>query len=166
MTSHPFLVPNHLVDRLPPVSRDGSRSIDFRIGGRWDGVFVVNDQAECVGTRVQGRVEEVPLSFDASEIEDVRATSLHHRLLVSFPLDLWNTATTCVLVVSPILLILAYYVHSLFLLASVVLCVESIYVMSQAGGFIFIRPLLMIVAASQVIASALPLLRWFLDTIG
>ena len=85
MTAYPFALPETVLPQLPPPSRDGYRYTDVCVGGKWDGVLVVDGEGLCVGISMGGRIRQDPLPFAADRIEGIRRASLWNRSLTSVP---------------------------------------------------------------------------------
>lgn len=159
-TTYPFRWAEHLIVRLPPAGIDGILHIDVKTAGEWGGILVVDAEGNCIGVYVRRRVVEYPLPFEASEIEDVRAACWRHRLLAQIPFDPFTAALLTVFVVSPVLLLTAYFALPPLSVVSTVSCIGAIYVMYQAPGFPAIRLPTALAALTQAILGVLLLVRW------
>lgn len=160
MTKYPFRLADELIARLPPTAPDGLRYIDVKVGGAWDGILVVNSEGNCVGVHVRRRVEEFPLRFEVSQIEEVRPACLWNRLLAQVPFDLYAASLSTVFIGSPILLLLSNTLVPPLSAVAVVACLLSIYFMYQVSGFPFIRPLAAILGLTQAVVGTACFLRW------
>src|SRR5947209_7906794 len=129
MTHCPFRFPDELVQRLPPAAADGCHYVDVRVAGKWDGVLVINKAGLCIGVYLGRSLQECCLPFEANEIEDVRAASLHNRVLAALPFDLWVAALLTIWVFSPTALLLGHFVAPPLALLAVVGCAAAIHVM-------------------------------------
>jgi len=159
-TTYPFRLPDGLIARLPPPARDGWRYIDVKVRGAWDGILVVDPGGACVGIHVRRRVEEFPLPFEPSQIEDVRPASMRNRILAQLPFGLFEASLLTVFIVSPALLVLSRTVLPPLSGASAVACLLAIYGMYQEPGFIFIRPLASLLSLAQAIVGAVWFVSW------
>jgi len=159
-TTYPFRLSDNLVGRLPRPATDGLRYIDVKVRGAWDGILVVNSDGCCVGIHVRRRVEEFPLPFEPSQIEDVRAACMWNRVLAQLPFDLYDASLVTVLIVSPALLVLSRTLLPPLSGVSTVACLFAIYFMYQSPGFPFIRPLVAVAGLAQAIMGAAWFLRW------
>src|SRR4051794_38447887 len=108
MTTYPFALPTDLQQRLPSAASDGNRYIDVLVAGKWDGVLVIDSSGMCVGIYIRRHIEPYPLPFDAAAIQDIRPVSLWNRCLASLPLDLWDAAVLTIVIISPVVLVLAW----------------------------------------------------------
>jgi hypothetical protein len=160
MTTYPFQLRQELAARLPPPAPDGRCYIDVKVGGAWDGILVVDPQGVCSGIYVRRRIEEWPLPFDASQIEDVRPACPWNRVLAQIPFDLFTGSLVTVIIVSPALLVLSVLLFPPLAVVSVVACTLAIYFMYQASGFPFIRLPVAILGVGQVIVGVMLLARW------
>lgn len=128
--------------------------------GAWDGILVVNSAGSCIGIRVRRRVEEFPLPFEPSQIEDVRPACLWNRALARIPFDLYDASLVTILIVSPALLVLSRTVFPPSSLVAAAACLLSIYFMYQSAGFPFIRPLVACVGLAQALVGITWFVRW------
>ena len=131
--------------------------------GKWDGILVVDTRGSCTGVHVGRRTEEVPLPFDASDIEDVRPGSLINRVLGSLPFDLWDVALLTVFVASPVVLLLAHLMVPALGLLSILGCAAAICLMYQTGGFPLIRLPAALLGLAQMLEGARLVIRWILS---
>lgn len=161
-TVYPFALPSFLLSHLPPASKDGHYYLDVRAKNRWDGILVVNRDGMCIGIYVQRRIEEYPLPFEAGDIEDVRRTSLHNRLLAAFPFDAYSSALIAIMVLSPLMLLLGFFLSAVFYVAVILACVIAIHVMYLGGGFPFTRFPVAMIGIGEIILAAGRLLRHLL----
>jgi len=84
-TDYPFTLPEGLEKKLPAPSGDGLYYIDVRVGGKWDGILVVDKNFQCIGIHCDRQNMEFPLPFAPAEIEDIRPASLWNRTLAFIP---------------------------------------------------------------------------------
>jgi hypothetical protein len=161
MTSYPFRLPEPLLSRLPPAAKDGNHYVDIRVKNRgWDGVLVVNAEGMCIGICVSRKAVEFPLPFLPADIEDVRKASLLNRVLSSMPFDLFTVALVIVFLLAPTMLALSVFVLPLFLLSAVIIgCSLAVFFLSIPSGFIFIRPLAIVLGICEVVTAALVLIK-------
>lgn len=158
--TYPFRLSDELIHRLPEPGPNGLRDIDVKVAGTWDGILVVNSDGDCIGVRVRRRVEEWPLRFKPSQIEEVRPACLWNRLLALVPFDLYDASLATVFIGSPVLLVLSKFIAPPLSAVAVVACLLSIYFMYQVSGFPFIRPLAAMVGLSQAAIGTAWFLRW------
>jgi hypothetical protein len=159
MPNHPVSLPGALVQKLPPAARNGMHYLDVQVGGKWDGIIVVDNAGIYLGVYVCRAIESWPLPFEMSAVEDIRPASLRNRALAAIPFDVFAGAVLAVVLVSPIALGLAVSASALFAILSIAICLVSDYVMYQAPGFIFIRFPVALCGIGQILASAF-LLGW------
>ena len=159
-TEYPFRLSDALIRRLPAPAIDGLRNIDVKVRGTWDGILVVNAEGSCIGIRVRRRVEEFPLPFEPSHIEDVRSACLWNRALAQVPFDLYDASLVTVLIVSPALLVLSRIVLPPLSLVAAAACLLSAYFMYQSSGFPFIRPLAALAGLAQAVVGIAWFVRW------
>ena len=159
-TMYPFRLSEELSSRLPAPGADGLRDVDVKVRGAWDGILVVNSEGCCIGIRVRRRVDEFPLPFDPSQIEDVRPACLWNRALAQVPFDLYDASLVTVLIGSPVLLVLSKLVFAPLSLVAVAACLISIYFMYQVHGFPFIRPLAALAGLAQAVVGTAWFVRW------
>jgi hypothetical protein len=160
MTSYPFPLKEALLDRLPAPGANGLRNIDVRVRGNWEGILVVNSEGSCIGIRVRRRVEEYPLPFEPSDIEDVRPACRWNLILAAVPFDLYDASVFTAFIGSPALLVLSRFVLQPLSAVAVVACLLSIYFMYQSPGFPFIRPLAAMFALAQAVLGTGWFLQW------
>lgn len=163
MTAYPFVLRDDLVARLPPPSQDGFHYVDVKVREKWDGSLVVDTRGSCTGVYVGRRTEELPLPFDASDIEDVRPACLINRVLGSLPFDLWDGALVIVFVVSPVVLLLANLMLPALGLLSILGCAAAICLMYQTDGFPLIRLPAALLGLVQMLAGTILVIRWILS---
>jgi hypothetical protein len=149
-TTYPFQLRNELVEHLPPPAVDGHHYIDVLVRGTWDGILVVDSKGMCLGIHVRRRVEEFPLPFDASQIEDVRPACLGNRVQAQIPFDLFAGSLVVVFLVSPVLFVIAGAGFPRLSVVPVVFGFLSLYGLYQARGFPFIRPFAALFALVQL----------------
>lgn len=140
-TSYPFELPTRLTARIPAPSRDGNAYVDARIGGRWNGILVIDSDQRCIGVYVHGSIIEWPLHFQSNEIEDLRPASIWNRLLANLPVGVtpYNLSVVTVWIICPILLIFGLTTHLLLLplvALIVIICHIGLY---SVRGFPFTR---------------------------
>jgi hypothetical protein len=160
-TTYPFPLPDALVSRLPAPAADGRCYIDVKVRGAWDGILVVDAHGSCVGIHVRRRVEELPLPFEPSEIEDVRSPCVWNRALAQLPFSLWSASLLTVFIVSPALLLMSRTLLSPLAGVSAAASLLAIYLLYQSPGFPIIRPLVALVGLAQFIVGAL----WFVSSV-
>jgi len=140
-TDYPFELPAHLSSRIPSPSSEGNVYADARVGGRWDGILVINSDRRCIGVYVHRSIVEWPLPFQPSEIEDVRPASFWNRTLANLPvgLDPYNVSVFTVWIICPLLLVFGL-TSNMWLLpllgVIVIICHIGMY---SARGFPFTR---------------------------
>jgi hypothetical protein len=159
-TTYPFRLPDDLIARLPPPTADGRRYIDVKVRGVWDGILVVDVEGSCVGIHVRRRVEEFPIPFEPSQIEDVRPACVWNRFLAQLPFDLFAASLFAVFIVSPVLLLLSRILLPPLSGASAAVCLVAIYVMYQLPGFPVFRPLAAMAGLAQAVVGALWFASW------
>jgi hypothetical protein len=159
MPAYPFALPASLLSRLPPTSKDGRYYLDVRVKSRWDGILVIDRDGLCIGVYVRGRIEEYPLPFEAGDIEDVRRASLHNRILAVMPFDLYSAAVIVIMVFSPLMFLLGYFVSAFFFVAVVLACAFAIHVMYLMAGFPFTRLPVALLGISEILFAVGKLLR-------
>lgn len=161
-TSYPFRLPDRLISRLPRAGADGLSYIDVKVDGKWDGILVVDPEGNCRGVHVRRQVEEFPLDFESSQIEDVRAACLWNRLLAQIPLDFFDAALLLVFVVSPVVLLMSLFLLPPLSLVSTTVCLLAIFVMYKTPGFIFIRLPAALFALAQAISGIVLFATWLI----
>ena len=96
-THYPFKIPPE-AGEVPAVAGVGLVGVDVLLGGRWEGVLLINNSRECVGIRLGGELIQEPLCFSPSDIKMVRKTCLWNRFLSRIPtIVLWSYPYTCLL---------------------------------------------------------------------
>jgi hypothetical protein len=161
MTHCPFRLPDELIQRLPSPAADGCHYVDVRVARTWDGVLVINKAGFCIGVYLGRCLQECCLPFEASEIEDVRAASLHNRVLAALPFDLWGAALLTIGVFSPTALLLGHFVAPPLALFAVVGCAAAIHVMYLSWeGWPLIRLPMAVLGVNQIVWGLVILLRW------
>jgi hypothetical protein len=159
-TTYPFRIPDDLIARLPSPGADGRSYIDVKVRGAWDGILVVDAYGSCVGIHVRRRVEEFPLPFEPSEIEDVRSPCGRNRARAQFPFSFWSASLVTVLIVSPVLLVASRTLLAPLAGLSAAASLLAIYLMYQSPGFPLIRPFAALVGLGEAIVGA----AWFVSS--
>jgi len=150
---YPFKIPDRLISRLPKQSADGHYYVDVRVGSMWDGILVINQQNEGIGIFVGGRIIQYPTPFNPDEIDDIRKPCLSNWVWASLPRS-WDPVTVSLFVfpiVNPILIATAIFVLKWVAFVPVLVgwsCIDQMY---RVRGFTFVRPLLALLGASEMI---------------
>ena len=161
-TSYPFRLPDDLIARLPHPGADGLSYIDVKVSDTWDGILVVNAEGNCIGIHLRRRVEEYPLPFEVSQIQDVRPACFRHRVLAQVPFDSFEASLLTVFAVSPVLLVLSRFVFAPLSAVSAVACLIAIYSLYRLPGFWVFRPLAALVGLAQAVLGASWFAHWAL----
>jgi hypothetical protein len=141
LTTYPFELPTHLTTRIPSPGRDGNAYVDARIGGRWDGILVIDSDRRCIGVYVHRSIIQWPLQFQPNEIEDLRPASIWNLVLATLPAGFtpYGASVVTVWILCPILLIFGLTTNILLLplvAMIVIICHIGLY---RVRGFPFSR---------------------------
>lgn len=127
-TKYPFKLSEEFLKNAPAPDRNGQRLIDVKYfdkgsdNTRWDGVLVINNNDECIGIKLDGKIQEYSLPFEPAEIIEIRPSIFRNRVISSIPhfTDVYTGAPYLfILIIAPIFLGLSMLLNPFWSLGAI-----------------------------------------------